>query len=214
MLMLIMMKKSKDGKIAVRTVLDKREINANTYKLASPLPDINDILMEVSQHKYQSLIDGKDAYEQIHVIPEHVERTLFMTPNGTMVSYVMQQRDCNAGATHQLLMNHIFAEFIGKFMFVYLDDIIIFLDTAEDHVKHVKMVFDVLRKEKLYLSPAKMQLFAERLEILGHVITDKGIMMDPHRVDAVEKWKVPTLKEHLASFLGAVGYLAPNCEDI
>ncbi|KAG8699915.1 hypothetical protein FRC08_005038 [Ceratobasidium sp. 394] len=212
--MLIMMKKSKDGKVAVRTVLDKREINANTHKLASPLPDINEILMEVSRHPYRSLIDGKDAYEQIRVIPEHVPRTLFMTPKGTMVSQVMQQGDCNAGATYQALMNHIFAEYIGKFMYVYLDDIIIFSDTAEEHEKHVKMVFDVLRKEKLYLSPHKMQLFAERLEILGHVITAEGISMDPHKVDAIEKWKTPSSKEQLASFLGAVGYLAPNCAGI
>ncbi|QRV77164.1 Pol polyprotein/retrotransposon [Ceratobasidium sp. AG-Ba] len=212
--MLILMKKSNSGQVAVRTVLDKREQNANTYKLASPLPDIDNILMEVSRHPYRSLIDGKDAYEQIRVIPEHVERTLFMTPNGTMVSHVMQQGDCNAGATYQSLMNHIFAEFIGKFMYVYLDDIIVFSDTAEEHERHIKMIFDVLRKEKLYLSPKKMQLFAERLEILGHVITSEGIQMDPHKVDAVEKWKVPTSKEQLMSFIGAVGYLAPNCADI
>ncbi|QRW02440.1 Pol polyprotein/retrotransposon [Ceratobasidium sp. AG-Ba] len=212
--MLILMKKSKDGKVALRTVLDKREINSNTYKLASPLPDINDILVEVSKYPYRSLIDGKDAYEQIRVIPEHVHRTLFMTPKGTMVSHVMQQGDCNAGATYQALMNHIFAEFIGKFMFVYLDDIIIFSNSAEEHEKHVKLVFDVLRKEKLYLSPNKMQLFADRLEILGHVITDEGIAMDPHKVDAIEKWKVPNSKDQLASFLGAVGYLAPNCAEI
>ncbi|QRV96035.1 Pol polyprotein/retrotransposon [Ceratobasidium sp. AG-Ba] len=212
--MLILMKKSKDGKVAVRTVLDKREINANTYKLSSPLPDIDGILIDVARHPYRSLIDGKDAYEQIRVIPEHVGRTLFMTPKGTMVSYVMQQGDCNAGATYQALMNHIFADFIGKFMYVYLDDIIIFSDSAEEHEKHVKMVFDVLRKQKLYLSPNKMQLFADRLEILGHVITNEGIMMDPHKVDTIEKWKVPTSKQQLASFLGAVGYLAPNCNKI
>lgn len=170
--------------------------------------------MEVSWHPYRSLIDGKDAYERIRVVPEHVERTAFMTPNGTMVSHVMQQGDCNAGATYQNLMNHIFAEFIGKFMFVYLDDILIFSDTVEEHMRRVKIVFDVLRREKLYLSPNKMQLFAERLSILGHVITSEGIAMDQHKVDAVEKWKVPTNKEQVMSFLGAVGYLAPNCPDI
>ncbi|KAG9122923.1 hypothetical protein FRC07_000497, partial [Ceratobasidium sp. 392] len=110
--MLIMMKKSKDGKTAVRTVLDKREINANTHKLASPLPDIEEILAEVARHPYRSLINGKDAYKQIRVVPEDVEKTLFMTPNGTMVSKIMQQGDCNAGATYQALMNHIFADYI------------------------------------------------------------------------------------------------------
>ena len=77
---------STSDKPALRTVFDKREQNANTYKLASPLPDIEEILREVSKHKYRSLIDGKDAYEQIRVIPEHVGRTLFTTPDGTMES--------------------------------------------------------------------------------------------------------------------------------
>ena len=81
------------------------------------------------------------------VIPDHVPRTLFTTPDGMMESLVMQQGDCNAGATYQTLMNHVFASYIGVFMFVYLDDIIIFSDTIEDHMTHVKTVFDILRKE-------------------------------------------------------------------
>ena len=96
-----------------------------------------------------------------------------------MESLVMQQGDCNAGATYQTLMNHIFASYLGVFVYVYLDNIIIFSDTIEDHIKHVRIVFDILRKEKLYLGPSKMQFFAEELKILGHVIDDKGISMDP-----------------------------------
>ena len=117
----------------------------NTHKLASPLLDIKEILREVSKHQYQSLIDGKDAYEQIRVIPEHVGWTLFTTPDGMMESLVMQQGDCNASATYQTLMNHIFASYIGVFMYVYLDDIIIFSDSIEDHVKHIRIIFDILR---------------------------------------------------------------------
>jgi hypothetical protein len=96
-------------KPGLRMVFDKREQNENTYKLVSLLPNIEEILHEVSKHKHQSLIDGKDAYEQIQVIPEHVPRTLFTTPDGTMESLVMQQGDSNAGATYQTLMNHLFA---------------------------------------------------------------------------------------------------------
>jgi hypothetical protein len=131
-----------------------------------------------------------------------------------MESLVMQQGDCNAGATYQTLMNHIFASYLGVFIYVYLDDIIIFSDTIEDHVKHVRIVFDILRREKLYLGPSKMQFFAEELRILGHVIDDKGISMDPHKVDKVLNWKVPTNKELLRSFIGAVGFLAPDCKGI
>lgn len=213
--LLMIPKASSSGeKPRLRTVFDKREQNQNTYKLASPLPDIEEILREVSKHPFRSLIDGKDAYEQIRVIPDHVPRTLFTTPDGTMESLVMQQGDSNAGATYQTLMNHIFASYIGGFMFVYLDDIIIFSDTIEDHMTHVKIVFDILRKERLFLSPSKMQFFASELKILGHVIDDGGIQMDPHKVDKVLNWKTPTNKDLLRSFIGAVGFLAPDCKGI
>ena len=201
-------------KPGLRTVFDKREQNTNAYKLASPLPDIEEILCEVSKHKFRSLIDGKDAYEQIRVVPEHVSRTLFTTPDGTMESLVMQQGDCNVGATYQMLMNHIFAPYIGVFMYVYLDDIIIFSDSVEEHIEHIKTIFEVLRREKLYLGPNKMQFFAEELKILGHVIDAKGIRMDPHKVDKVTNWKTPTNKDLLRSFIGAVGFLAPDCKGI
>ena len=203
-----------NGQPTLCMVFDKREQNANTHKLASLLPDIEEILREVSRHKYHSLIDGKDTYEQIRVIPEHVPCTIFTTPDGTMESLVMQQGDCNTGATYQMLMNHIFASYLGMFVYVYLDDIIIFSDSIKEHVNHVRIVFDILRKEKLYLGPNKMQFFAEELKILGHVIDNKGISMDPHKVDKVLNWKSPTNKELLRSFIGAVGFLAPDCKGI
>ena len=213
-LLMIPKASSMGGRQNLRTVFDKREQNVNTHKLASPLPDIEEILREVSRHKFRSLIDGKDAYEQIRIVPEHVSRTIFTTPDGTMESLVMQQGDCNAGATYQTLMNHIFASYLGVFVYVYLDDIIIFSDSITDHINHVRTVFDILRKEKLYLGPNKMQFFAEELKILGHVIDDKGIRMDPHKVDKVLNWKTPTNKELLRSFIGAVGFLAPDCKGI
>ena len=203
-----------NGQPMLRTVFDKREQNVNTHKLTSPLPDIEEILWEVSRHKYQSLINGKDAYEQIRVIPEHVSHTIFTTPDGTMESLVMQQGDFNAGATYQTLMNHIFASYLGVFVYVYLDNIIIFLDTIEDHIKHIRIVFDILRKEKLYLGPSKMQFFTKELKILGHVIDNKGISMDPHKVNKVLNWKAPINKDLLRSFIGAVGFLAPDCKGI
>ncbi|CAG8640341.1 4465_t:CDS:1, partial [Acaulospora colombiana] len=202
-ILFIAKKPGPNGEKRLRTVFAKQRLNDNTIKLSSPLPDIQNILETVAQFKYKSLIDGRDAYEQIRVDPKDVQKTLFNTPDGTMVSYVMQQGDTNAGATYQTLMNHIFASFIGIFMFVYLDDIIIFSNTVEDHVKHIRLVLDVLRKEKLYLSSSdKLQFFARPLVILGHVIDDKGIKMDPHKVDRISNWKTPTNATLVAGFTG------------
>lgn len=93
------------------------------------------------------MLDLKNAYEQIHIIPEHVPKSTITTPDGNMVSLVAQQGDCNAPTTYQALMNHIFSAFTGHFMDVYLDDIVIYSNTLEDHVKHVKMTIDILKKE-------------------------------------------------------------------
>lgn len=86
--------------------VDSRERNLNTQRMASPLPDIEGILNNVARHRYWSLLDSRDAFEQIRVIPEHEDRT-------------------------QTIMNHIFAPYIGKFMEVYLDDLVIYSDTPE-----------------------------------------------------------------------------------
>ena len=132
------------------------------------------------------------------------------TPDGNMVSLVMQQGDCNAVATYQGLMNHIFSLFIGVFMDVYLDDILIYSDTVEGHVKHVRQVINVLRREKLYLSESKLHFLAPELKVLGRIVDDQGIRMDPDKVDSVVNWKVPTNKELLRGFLESVGFLADN----
>lgn len=96
-------------------VFDLQARNANTIKRSSPLPDIDGILRRVSRGKYQSILDRKDTYEQIRVVLEHVELTAVTTPDGNMVSNVVQQGDCNAPATYQALMNHIFRHIWANF---------------------------------------------------------------------------------------------------
>jgi Reverse transcriptase (RNA-dependent DNA polymerase) len=154
--------------------------------------------MNVCRHCYRSLIDGKDTYEYVQLEPDDAWKTLFNTPHGTMVSNVMQQGDCNAPTTYQTLMIYLFSAFIGVFMDVHLDDIIIYLDSISDHLKHCHTVLAILRQQKLYLStPDKLQFFATKLKILGHLIDDKGIVMDPDKVDQISKWKTPTNRDLL-----------------
>jgi hypothetical protein len=168
------------------------------------------ILRRVARKKYRSLMDGQDAYEQIRVVPEHVQRTAMTTPDGNMVSHVLQQGDCNAPATYQALMNYLFGEHIGIFLDVYLDDIIIYSDTLDDHVRHVEIVVKILTREKLYLSEKKLQFLCSEMKILGRVVSDVGICMDPSKVDTVLNWKVPTNRDLCRGFVGSVGYLADD----
>lgn len=169
----------------LRTVFDLRERNKNTIKLSSPLPDIDGVLRRVAAKKYRSVLDLTAAYEQIRVIPEHVERTAMSTPDGNMVSLVLQMGDCNAPATYQSLMNHIFSPYIGRILDVYLDDVIIYSDSLEEHKNHCKLAMDILKKEKLYLSKKKLRFLPDELNLLGRIIDSDGIRMDPEKVDGV-----------------------------
>jgi hypothetical protein len=207
-------RKNPEDPIKLRACFDKREQNANTYKLASPMPDQTEVLERIASHKYRSVIDGRDAYEQIRVEKGDVWKTLFNSPSGTMESLVLQQGDCNGPATYQSLMNHIFGPYIGVWMDVYLDDIMIYSDSLKDHIKHVRTVFKILREQKLFLNPKKMQFLAPELHMLGHRITDQGIKMDPYKVDSIAKWPTPTNKGLVGQFIGAVGYLADGVRGI
>jgi hypothetical protein len=142
-------------------------------------------------------MDGRDAYEQIHVEPSHVEQTTVTTPDGNMVSEVIQIRDCNAPATYQALMNHIFSPYIGRFMDIYLDDIVIYSDTLKEHIEHVKLIIYILRREQLFLSKNKLHFLKTELKVLGQLITNDGICMDPDKVDSVLNWKTPTNRDLL-----------------
>jgi hypothetical protein len=124
-----------------------------------------------------------------------------------MVSLVLQQGDWNAPATYQSLMNYLFSNFICRFMDVYLDNVVIYSETLEEHIEHIKKIIDVLKEQKFYLNSKKFQLLKPELKVLGHVVDDEGIRMDPDKVNSALAWKVPTNRDLLRGFLGSVGYL-------
>lgn len=200
--------------LQLRTMIDLRECNNNTQKLTSPLPDMEGMLQHTMSKLFRTALDLKNAYEQIRIVPEHVNRSAVTTPDGNMVSLVIQQGDCNAPATYQALMNCLFLAYIGQFMDIYLDDIVIYSDCLEDHVKHVKIVLNILQWEKLYLSWSKLRFIVPELKLLGRIIDDQGIRMDAEKVDSVMKWKVPTNRDLLRGFIGTVGYLADDIPNI
>src|SRR6201999_465082 len=139
----------KDGRL--QTVFDCRKRNANTIKDATPFPDQDRIRNDVARARYRSKIDMSEAYEQIRIIARDVDKTGFAAANqGTFVSNVVQQGDCNAPSTFQRLMTQLFRECIGRFVYCYLDDIFIFSNSIREHQQHLARVFQILRDNKLY----------------------------------------------------------------
>ena len=202
----------KSGKL--RTVVDARQRNDNTIKDVTPLPDQDQIRMDVARAKYRSKIDLSDAYEQVRIELADIWKTAFATTQGTFISFVMQQGDCNAPATFQRLMMTVLREFVGRFVHVYLDDIFVFSDSIEEHERHLKMVFDKLREVKLYLSKAKLDLYSKRMDCLGHIIDDRGLHADADKMSRIHDWRTPRSYNEVQRFLGLVNYLAQFMLDI
>jgi hypothetical protein len=205
-LMMVVFKKSG----AIRTVIDGRLRNDNTVTDIMPMPDQETIRSDLARARFCSKIDLSDAYEQIRIRPKHEAHTVFATIYGNMISRVMQQGDKNCPATFQRLMNTSFADMIAVFVHCYQDDIFVYLDTLEEHMKHLKMVFQRLRKLKLYLSDnlKKLDILLLNMECLGFFIDDDGIHMDPIKMEKIRDWRTPRNYQDVLRFNGVVQYLA------
>jgi Reverse transcriptase (RNA-dependent DNA polymerase) len=148
------------------------------------------------------------------VDPAHVSKTAFSTILGTFRSQVMQMGDCNALSTFQRLMTAIFRNCIGHFVHVYMDNIFIFLCSIEEHKKHLGIVFYRLRKNHLFLSKKKVDLYSERMECLGHIIDNRGIHTDADKMQRVREWRTPRTYNNVQRFLGLIQYLAHYMPDV
>jgi len=126
----------------------------------------------------------------------------------------MQQGDCNALSMFQRAMNHIFRDFIGIFLHVYLDDVFVYSKTVDEHQCHLKLVFDRIRQHQFYLCEDKCKLFADRIDCLGHVIDEKGLHADADKMAKIRDWHTPCNYHEVQRFLGLVQYLAHFLPDI
>jgi hypothetical protein len=199
---------------SLRTALDCRQRNANTYQDVTPFPDQDNIRNDVAKAKYRSKIDMTNAYEQILVHEEDIPHTAFATIYGTFHSRVMQIGDCNAPSTFQRLMTSIFREHIGQFVHVYLDDIFVYSDSIEEHEEHLKKIFDLLRKHEFHLRDTKVQLYANKMDCLGHIIDNEGIHAAESKMERIRDWRTPRNYNDVQKFLGLIQYIAPFLPDI
>ena len=174
-----------------RFLHDLVDQNANTHKDNIPIPDIPSILNTITKKTYQSKIYLTDGYHNVRIHPEDEIYTSFNTPFGTYRTRVMQQGDCNAPATFMKLMNYIFHDMIGKNVYVYLDDILIFDKTMEEHRKTIKEVCKRLQNQELYVNRSKTMILPKKSAVLGHIISEQGLSAEPKKILDISAWPRP-----------------------
>jgi hypothetical protein len=194
----------KDG--SLRMCIDYRALNKLTIKNKYPLPRIDDLLDRFNGCTQFSSIDLRSGYYQLRITPEDVPKTAFRTPLGHYQFKVLCFGLTNAPATFQAAMNNIFSEYLHDFVVVYLDDILIFSKTKEDHVRHLQLVLEKLREHNLFANMKKCDFFKSELEFLGHIVSGEGIKVDHRKTEAIRKWPKPTSVTELRSFLGLANY--------
>src|SRR4051794_25451824 len=200
----ILFVKKKDG--SLRMCIDYRALNKLTIKNRYPLPRIDEIFDRVQGAKVFSKLDLRSGYHQIRIQDKDVPKTAFRTRYGHYEFTVMPFGLTNAPATFQRLINNIFHLLLDDCVVVYLDDILIYSPDLESHHQYLQQVFDILRREKLYCKMSKCEFLKSSVEYLGHVISDKGIQVDPKKIESIQSWPAPRNLHELRSFLGLTNY--------
>jgi hypothetical protein len=193
----------KDG--TWRMCVDYRDLNKITMNNRYPLPRIDDLLVQLKNVVYFKL-DLCNGYHQIKVAEQDAWKTAFKTKQGLFEWLVMSFGICNALATFVRVMNDVFKPFLDDFVIVYLDYIIFFSGTWDEHVRHVKQVLDTFQRENLYVKLSKCEFGKTALVYLGHIVGGGHLKIDPSKIDVIVKWSKPKSVIEVRSFLGAIQY--------
>ncbi|GJZ62653.1 putative reverse transcriptase domain-containing protein [Tanacetum coccineum] len=194
----------KDG--SFRMCIDYRELNKLTVKNRYLFPRIDDLFDQLQGSQFFSRIDLRSGYHQLRVHEDDIPKTVFRTCYGHFEFTVMPFGLTNALAVFMDLMNRVCRPYLDKFVIVFIDDILVYSKTQEEHVEHLRLVLELLKKEKLYAKFSKCKFWLREVQFLGHVINGNGIHVDPSKIEAVKNWKAPRTPTEVRSFLGLAGY--------
>ena len=201
----VVLVRKKNGKL--RLCVDYRQLNSITVKDSFALPRMEEIFDCLHGAKYFTTIDMKAGYHQIEVEEAHKERTAFTVGSIGFYEYnKMPFGLTNSPATYQRIMQEILGDLNMKICLIYLDDLIIFSDTFEQHKERLDLILTTLKNANLKLAPEKCCFFKPRVSFLGHVVSGNGIETDPTKIEKVQNWPEPSNPDELRSFLAFAGY--------
>ncbi len=191
---------------SLRMCIDYRALNNQTIKDKFPLPRIDDLLDRLTKARIFSKLDLAQGYHQMRMEPGHEHKTAFRTPFGLYEWTVMPFGLTNAPAQFQRLMNSVLQDCVtDNYVVVYLDDIMIYSETEQEHIEHLRTVFTKLREQKLYLRLKKCSFFQSTVKYLGFIVSKGTLRADPAKFDAIRNWPQPVSKTEIMSFLGLAG---------
>lgn len=174
---------------SLRMCVDYRPLNSKTRKDAFPLPRIEESLDALSGARWFSTIDLASGYNQVLVSEKDRPKTAFCTPFGLFEFNRMPFGLCNAPSTFQRLMQRMFCDQQGQSLLLYLDDIVVYSSSVEQHLQRLEMVLGRLQKEGLKAKLEKCAFFQQEVGYLGHVISSQGVATDPRKIEAVANWR-------------------------
>lgn len=194
------------GNKQYRVVIDYRKLNLVTIADRYPIPEINEVLSQLGKNKFFTVLDLKSGFHQIPLKESDVEKTAFSINNGKYEFVRLPFGLKNAPSIFQRALDDILRNHIGKICFVYIDDIIIFSKTEDDHVRHIQDIFHTLNRARMKVQLDKCRFFEKQVEFLGFVVSPDGIRTSPAKVEAITSFPVPKTLKDLRSFLGLSGY--------
>lgn len=207
----IVVVRKKNGE--VRLCIDYRKLNSLTIKDAYALPNLEEAFSALAGSKWFSVMDLKSGFYQIEMEERDKPKTAFVCPLGFYEFNRMPQGITNAPSTFQRLMERVMGTINLKEVLVFLDDIIVFSTTLEEHEARLQHVLQQLRENGLKLSPQKCHFFQTSVRYLGHIVSSRGVETDPEKISALNTWPRPQTLSELKSFLGFAGYYRRFVQD-